>query len=472
MTAARRVAIDTVLQVIARVAAAAATVVGLRLATKYLGTAGYGEVTTALALVGLAIGITEFGLTTVVAREAALQPDDADRVGGAALGLRLAIGVGAAPVVLILAFVLFRHRPDVVDGVAILVPTLLSGAWTVAYSGLFAARTRNATPAVADAAVSVVALLPLWLLLRGGGRTNAFLAVSACSSIVTAGLIAASSRRRLLGFGDRTRWSLLFRTALPLGLVTLINVVYLRLDGVLLAVFRSSSQVGLYGLAYGVVQLVMAMPGFFMLALLPSLATADAVTQRRVVQQALEVLSSQGVLFGFGLLLLARPVTLMLGGPRFAGASTPLALLALGATASFVTALFGNGLVALGQQRRLLPVGVAVAGTNLAANLVLIPLFGPAGAAGAAALSEGVALLAAAVVFVRSAGIRPDWTPLARLAGPAMAMALVWLAIRHTGVYDGSVVATLMAAAAYALAFAAAAAVSGALRPMLVLRRG
>ena len=82
------------------------------------------------------------------------------------------------------------------------------------------------------------------------------------------GLAAVRSGGMAIGASRRT-WSVLTRLALPLGGALILNYLYFRLDILLLSWMKGEEEVGLYGLGYRVIEALIVLPGFLMLALFP-----------------------------------------------------------------------------------------------------------------------------------------------------------------------------------------------------------
>src|SRR5207244_1517417 len=59
--------------------------------------------------------------------------------------------------------------------------------------------------------------------------------------------------------------------SLPLGITLLFNLVYFRADSIILTLTRPTAEVGIYGLAYKVFEIVLVFPTFFMNAVYPLL---------------------------------------------------------------------------------------------------------------------------------------------------------------------------------------------------------
>ncbi|MBV9256373.1 MAG: polysaccharide biosynthesis C-terminal domain-containing protein, partial [Actinobacteria bacterium] len=234
--------------------------------------------------------------------------------------------------------------------------------------------------------------------------------------------------------------------ALPLGIIQVINVVYFKVDSVILSVIRHPQDVAHYGVAYKVIELVMALPSFFMTALMPALVVAARPRLRELVQQAWDVLITVAVAVTVVGFLFARSIVVFVSSHSFVPAVTPLRLLLVGAGASFVSAVYGNALVAVDEQRRLVPLTVVVTTTNLALNLALVPHYGAEGAAAAMAATELLAMVYVSRVFrsLTESKVRTVQLPRTLLGGAVMVG--LWAVLRHGGFLDSDSIGVAAAA--------------------------
>ena len=79
----------------------------------------------------------------------------------------------------------------------------------------------------------------------------------------------------------RKTWALLLRISLPLGATYIVNYLYFRLDVVLLSILKGEEEVGVYGLAYRVLEGLMVLPAYFMFALFPEIARLSGAARAR-----------------------------------------------------------------------------------------------------------------------------------------------------------------------------------------------
>jgi O-antigen/teichoic acid export membrane protein len=227
-------------------------------------------------------------------------------------------------------------------------------------------------------------------------------------------------------------------SAFPLGAIQLIGNIYSWIDSILLSVLRSSTDLGYYSVAFNVVNVLGAVPSFLMTALVPSLVNADTAEITRLVNRAVYVLFCLGAPLAVGGIVLRKDIILVLAGQRFLPASAPFAILAVTLPVSFLQTAFGYTSVAIDRYRPLLAVGLGTLVLNVVANLLLIPPFGPTGAASALLGSEIVSLVATYFVFRRMSGIRITWTALWRpvlaalvVLGLLAARGPVWSHMNH-----------------------------------------
>lgn len=198
------------------------------------------------------------------------------------------------------------------------------------------------------------------------------------------------------------RWKHIVAMAWPLALLSVLNIVYFRIDTIMLSFFRPPEEVGWYGLAYGIIERGLFFPAMFGGLILPQLSLL-LVSRRKSAQKLLEQ-SLQFMFISVGiaaalLIVFAEPLIRLLARQSFASfvpAVSLLQILSLALVIMFFGNIFGYALVALRKQKHMLWLYAALAAGNTLLNLLLIPRFGATAAAWTTVLTEGVAMLAAA----------------------------------------------------------------------------
>jgi O-antigen/teichoic acid export membrane protein len=233
----------------------------------------------------------------------------------------------------------------------------------------------------------------------------------------------------------------LLRAGLPIGLVTLLFTVLLRVDTVLISLLTNNRQVGIYGAAFRLLESTMFLSWSFGAALFPWLSRTHVENRAQLArgyEVGVTVMLALLTPIGVGFAILAEPIVHLIYGTTYDAAITPLRFLGVVVIAYGVNTLTNSALAAHdrpGLMHRVLLVTVV---QNVLMNLVLIPPYGPSGAAVSAAVS-GLLLgtLSIRQASVAFGGVRPLRVVIAPAAGAA-AMTLAVLLV------DGGLVEELV----------------------------
>jgi O-antigen/teichoic acid export membrane protein len=404
-------------QIVGRLAAATLGLATLTVLTSRLGPQSFGRFSAALSLALLLGALTSAGLATSAARESALHPERASALQSAALLLR-ALGVAlSVPLAVGIAALAYGHGVSLIDVALLTVAVGLAGLGAVSSLGLVMTG-RGWLVGLLDPIRQGLLLAVLVLLLGHVGVAWPYLLGLGAGSVITVAL----ALRALPWASPRAEVALLARESRSLAVVEALNTVYFRIDGVLLVVLAGTLAAGQYGVAYRLTELAMSIPGIVMTSLVPRLAVSDEPTA--VVRRGLELLYSMAVYLLVIGVVGAPWLIHVLTGPGFDGAVHPLQALVAATAVSFLVAPYGNGLVLLRQQDKLVRVAVLVTLANIAVNLAVVPWAGATGAASAVLATELVAFVLARRRFDAIARLRVP-RPGRPLVG-AGSMLVVW----------------------------------------------
>lgn len=422
----RRVAWNTGAQAVGKAAVLAIGLASVVVTTRYLGAGDYGKVALAFAFMQMLGVLADVGLLTVVVREISRDPASTDALVGNALVLRLALSLATLVLAALVSFVL-PWDEDVRVAVLIAGIPFVLGLVNSALIAVLQARLRMDRAAVADVlgrAASFAALVLVVSLDLGFYAVVGTAAVGAAVTLVITWAIVhreAHPAPRV----DRPVWRRLIVAALPVGAALAVSEVYFRLDTLLVSVFRSYEEVGLYSLSYRIVELIGILPAIVMTSVFPLLSrylhdSRDRAA--RTIDATGDLFVALGVPIAVGGLVVAPELVLLLGGDEFADAADPLRLLLFAIALAFVSGLLGHTLIAGGRQASALRLGLIALAFNLALNLALVPPYGIDAAAAVAVASE-VLLVAGGLFLVRrELGLVPRFALLWRVVVAAAAM--------------------------------------------------
>lgn len=412
----RIVAGNTVSQLIGRVVSSVAVVIVSLLIAKRYGPEGYGDFVKITTYVGFFYLIADFGLNAVYLQRTIgnkdTQAKSAQKDWRLLLGLRLVVSILLVCVALgILALmpsgVGQGYTTLVRIGILMLVPVIIAQAVTTTTNAYYQQILRYDLSTIAQNAGSLSMLMVASVLSLWSSVSGPYLGVISVitGSTVTALLALILVRRRLLTIRPIFSTAVFFsyvRSSVPLGLALIFNLIYFHADSVILALTRSTREVGIYGLAYKVFELPLVLPIFFMNAVYPLLLNQNsqgAGNQQKMFVRSFQFLLISSVVMALGVWVSAPLVTLV--RPDFAQAQEPLRVLILGLPVFFVSALCMWFLIARKQQGILLIIHVVAMVGNILCNIVYIPRYGIVAAAWITVASELFVLLSTGYIVMK-----------------------------------------------------------------------
>jgi O-antigen/teichoic acid export membrane protein len=403
------------------------------ISTRYLGLTTYGQFATVTIYMSLFMVLTDAGFSNIAVRELSKKPGRTREILSSILMLRASMGLLLSVISVLVAFLIYRGggEANIRLGVTILSSTLFLNAVQTTLSSIISARIENYLLVVGDVANKVVTLVGvIWTVANNYGFYGIATSYLAGAVVWFISDSWFSLRRARPGLGADRRYIVnLVKSSLPYSAAIIINTLYFRADGFLLSVMKGPAEVGLYSLGYKMVELTMAFPVFFALAILPVLAAAkDKHRLSTIVQDSARMMSILGTALAIGTIVLAPQIVLLLGGPEFKAAALPLAILMVGNYFIYQSTVYMQSLLATENQSWILRVNLALLLVNVIVNLILIPPLGTVGAATAVVIAEAMALGILRWYFVRHLGTPLSWgkalAPL--LPGAVMAMAVWW----------------------------------------------
>lgn len=421
----RRIARNALIRSAGEVIAKLASVVFYVVMARELGEQGFGDFMFALSLTSLLLLGSGFGIDDLTIREVARDRRRAGEYLGSSIGIKVTTSIllllGAAVVVNIADYSHDARLAVYLVGAGTALE-ILSWSW----HAIFAGYERLDLTAVSIIAQRVLtAVVGSVLLLSGYGVVTA-------SAVFLAGavlnfLVSNVQLRRLVGSlrlqMDRSRWLPLMKVGFPLGLVTLLLVLLIRVDTVLLSFLSGgdNTDVGFYSAAYRLIEATFFITWAISHAAMPWLSRQPEGPSEALARGSeLGLKGITAVLVPLGVLfcVLAEPLIDLLYGADYAGAITSLRWLAV--TSVFYGLNYFAAMVLISRQRpsAFIRTALVVIVQNIVFNLILIPRYGADGAAFNAALS-GLLLAASSMHEVhRTAG---GLSPVRVLAGPALA---------------------------------------------------
>ena len=418
---------------------------------RHLGPVEYGYYVSVTAIVFVIGGITEGGLTNLGIRHYSTgsDPEDRARVVRNLVGVRLIITTAALGLVTLVAAVAGAAR-EIVIGIPLFGAGTLFTMISATYAVPLQAQLRLGIASGLEFLRQFVNAIGTVILVVVGAGLYAFLglwvAVCAIVTVITAMIV-----RRTIPIRPDFHWPTWRRflgEALAYGVASAAGLVYFRMAASLMTFLSTELETGYFGMAFRVLETGAMVPWLLVTSVFPILARA-ATTDRARLRYAAQKVVEVGLIVGVGLALIlmvgAKPVVAVIGGPEFAPSVPVLRIQAVVLIATVFVSTWSLLLLSLDEQRALLAInGIAVA-ISFAAAFVLIPAHGAVGGSIDVVVAEAlVAVLSVIVLWRRHPDVAPNLVPLWKVTAAGLAAVAASLAF-------GDVAAAIVAVAVYAV---------------------
>ncbi|MBI2075719.1 MAG: flippase [Candidatus Aenigmarchaeota archaeon] len=266
--------------------------------------------------------------------------------------------------------------------------------------------------AVEPLRLSIVFIISFLLISTGlaGPAYGYLIAPIIVSVILFAVLLRASPLLRAKAEIDKALIRKLFFFGLPLFIGGLGSVLISYMDTIILTLFRSLDEVGLYQAALPTSQLLWFFIGGIGSVLLPTVSGLWSDGRKEDVSNGILILTK--ILFmiivPLAILFVAFPEIILriLFGETFVAASQSLQILAIGSIFYTFYFMFGLILIAIGKSTTYTKLLFSVGGIGMILNIILTPIFGITGAALSTSISYTVGLILAIVYAKKFVAIK------------------------------------------------------------------
>jgi O-antigen/teichoic acid export membrane protein len=398
MRLSTKVAYNTIIQTASKSVSTLLGLAALSVMARYLGTDGYGEYTTIITFLSFFAVVIDFGLTLVTVQMINQAHAKEDAVAEKMIldnlfAFRLVTAViflGLAPLIVI--FMPYGH--SIKTGVGIASFSFLFIALNQIFVGLFQSRLRMDRVAIAEVASRVALVAGIVLAAKLHVGLSGVLLATVVSSAISFFLhyyFSLDFQSIRLSF-DFVFWRELVAKSWPIALTIAFNLIYLRTDTLILSFVRSQTDVGLYGAAYKVIDVLITLPFMFAGITLPILTrtwqTGDRSKFKEVLQRSFDLMVLLAVPVAVGAQFTSTELMVAVAGNEFFLSGPIMRILIFASSIIFVGCMFSHAVIAIDQQKAIIKAYVFTAATSLLGYMIFIPLYSYYGAAWVTIYSE------------------------------------------------------------------------------------
>lgn len=372
-----QIASNTLIMSFGKTVSVGLSFVSIMLLTRYLGVEEYGNYTLVFSYLAFFSLIADFGMQVVAIKEIAGAREKGEKLYGTYFVLRG--GFTILSTLLALIFLLFfPYSPQLKIGIVI-------GAMAVGVSGM-----TGYFNTIFQADVRLDLLTFLDILGRAGGiiaiaigvffRLNFYFIVG---SVLIGNVVSFIAGFILLPNTVKIRFDSqlakrLFLLSLPVGITSLLSTLYFKIDTIILSLFKSSTDVGIYSLAYKMLENITLFWIFYVGTVYPILAKLRNESKekyKRLFKNSLLIAIVVSIPIITLSYILAPTVVTIFGGAAFSESTNALRILLFSLPFLLINILFYN-LYILEEFNVVVIVGMTLSLLfNVVGNIIFIPHF-------------------------------------------------------------------------------------------------
>jgi O-antigen/teichoic acid export membrane protein len=428
MSRTAAIAKNTIVQTVGRAIGTVLGLLTLGVMTRYLGAAGYGAFTTVTSFLQFFGILVDFGLSLTTVAMLSEAGVDRDKVSSNIFTLRV-ISAAAFFVLAPIVVLFFPYSGEIKAGVGIAAASFFFLAVNQVLTSVLQKELRMARAASAEVLGRLGLFLGAWYVAHEGLGLGWMLGALVLGNLLTAfwnWLLV----RKLVDLSMRFDWGVwkdVAERSWPIALSITFNLIYLKGDVIILSLTRSQAEVGIYGAAYKILDVLTVIPIMFMGLVLPLLVKARTENNpndwNRILQKAFDFMAILAMPLIAGAVVVGRDLMVLFAGDGFAEAGPLLVILIIACAAVFFGSMFGHAVIAVKKQKQMVwgYAFDAVLATIL--YVTLIPAYGPTGAAWVTVFAEVFIACATYFMIWKTTGFVPSLRVALRAAVAAGFMA-------------------------------------------------
>ncbi len=433
------IASNIIVQIIGRVITLAVSLISIKLITNYLGPVGTGYYNTIITYFAFFITFADLGLFSVGVREISKAPEKTAKILNNLFTLRLITAIIATLIATIVAL-LTNYPVEIKHGVMLLALYPIFNLLYSVYDIYLQTRLQMEKSAIAEIITRVATIVLIYLAVVFNLGFYAVLSTVALAAIVNFFLKYFLTRKEIhLKFEfDKKIISWIFKLSLPLGVVFIVNNFYFKVDTLILFYFKGAAEVGIYSVAYKVLETTTFIAAFLAYSLKPLLSVSVYEDKEKAANAV-----SRGITFllfaAFAIAVICIPfskeIILFLSNQQFLAGSHALVILAFAPIFIYLNVLFGEIMIAKDMRKYLIWVSIIVLLFNISTNIILIPKYSYVAASYTTLASEMLLLVFGFIAANRALPLKIDFARIFKLIFAAALSTGIGFLFDTTGIY-------------------------------------
>ena len=406
-----KIGFNTLIQFIGKAISVLLGLATVALLTRYLGLAGYGNFTLVFAYMSFFGVFADFGLQLAIVRELSQKNIDADSIYGTYFWIKSVL-IGVSTFVAIFALLFFPYSEELKIGILIGALAVGIGGLSGYGSAIFQSRVRLDIVTYIDVLTKIITVV--FIIFFVFSKMNFYYIVSTVLIGNITGFIATVFiLKKFINFNfkyDKVLAKKIIGWSIPIGLTSFFSLAYFKIDTIMLSVMKGPEEVGIYSLAYKILENILILWGLYMASVYPFFSRLLGDSDKKNFYKIFKNTIVIALLFSMSIVLIglifSDYIINIFAGDKFNQSSVSFKILLLSLPIYFMTNTFYNALLSLKKINFIIYSMVACLLLNFLLNLILIPKMGYVGASINTVLTEGVMLIAYILFSIRKAVLR------------------------------------------------------------------
>lgn len=414
MQLSSKIAYNTIIQLVGKIISTALGLIALAMMARHLGKSGFGDYTTIINFVSFFAIIADLGLTLVTVQMISKPQVDEKKILENLFGLRLVsiiVFLTLAP----LTAIFLPYDNNIKIGILITAASFLFPALSQIIIGLLQKKLRMDKAVIAETLGRVALVIGIHLSITNQQGLNGILWATVISAFLNflTGYLLSTKYYLLKPAFDFNLWLKVVKKSWPLAITIVLNLLYLKTDTLILSLIKSSSEVGLYGAAYRIIDVLTTLPYMFAGIILPILTMSWFEAKKEyfaaVLQKSFDLMAIFSIPIIAGTLVLAKPLIVLVAGNDFSESGAILKILIFALAAIFLGCMFSHAVIAIDRQKEMIGSYIFVSISAVVLYLIFIPPFSYLGAAAITIYSEVMIAILSAYVVWRHTKFTPNF---------------------------------------------------------------
>lgn len=441
----KKIAYNTMVQIIGKALSTLLGVISLAIMTRYLGTEGFGEYSTVITFVSFFAMSADLGLNLITTKMIS-DPNEknVDKTLSNLFSIRFfsaLILLGLAPICIFF----FPYGETIKIGVAIATLIYIFPALNQILIGLFQKTLQMQRAMLAEVISKIFLVITIFIFIKLNYGLSGVLWASVISAFINFlinWLFGKKSAKIKFEF-DFTVWKKILKNSWPLAITIILNLIYQKSDVIILSLFKNIKDVGVYGAAYRTIEVISTIPYMFVGVMLP-LFTLNWINKnldffKKLAQKSFDFMIILAIPLIVGTQFTAKEVITLIAGESFADSGLSLQILMLSTSLLFISCVFSHLIIAIDKQKKVIWLYVFTMISSVVLYFILIPKFSYIGASIVTVYSNLAILIGSYLCVKKNTGFKPNLKIVGQSLLAALGMAIFMSAVPRYLYQNGSI---------------------------------